>query len=316
MGQLLSTTSLSESPPKGSFLETYSRRQFMKLSGIAIAASQINFLPDFKPAVIENGYQGRALAALPVYAAPHSSAAILTTLWPDSVITISAVEDDWYQVAQGYVQRESVQPMTPYRPQASVQIPNSPFWAEVSAPIAPIRQSCAADAALVTRIGHGGVAQIMDYLPGEPNGWYAAGDESGSLIGWSQAINWQPADHIIKETGDNHLEIDVSRQHLTARENGDIILQAPCSIGRSIHPGSYAVRDRNPAGKRLFIENIPNEIYGVPWNINFGDGHNLTGAYWHNRFGKGAAGPSIQVTPLLARWLYGWLNENSRIAVV
>ena len=297
-------------------METYSRRQFMKLSGIAIAASQINFLPDFNATVIENGYQGRALAALPVYAAPRSGAAILTTLWPDSVITISAVEDNWYQAAQGYVQRERVQPMTPYLPQTSVQIPESAFWAEVSGAIAPIRQSCAADAALVTRIGHGGVAQIVDYLPGEPNGWYGVGDEHSNLIGWSQAIYWRPTDHTIEETGDNHLEINLATQHLSARENGDIILQAPCSIGRSVNPGSYTVEDRKPGGKSAYVENIPDAIHGVPWNINFGDGHNLTGAYWHNRFGRWTTGPSIQVTPLLAHWLYGWLHSASRIVAI
>jgi hypothetical protein len=303
---------------KGNLLETYSRRQFLKFTGIAFAGNQINFLPRFNQtqAVVEESYRGRALAAVPVYNAPGASGTILTTLWPDSVVAIIGVENDWYRVAEGYVTRENVQPMTPYLPEYHIQIPETYFWAEVVGTVAPVRQFCAAYAPRVTRIGHGGVAQIVDYLAGEPYGWYGISDANGDLIGWSQTIYWQPIDDMLVESGDHHVEIDLQSQFLTARENGEVILQAPCSIGEWVKTGSYSVLEQTPSGQSLQVEYIPDEIYGVPWITTFGDGHTLSGAYWHNRFGKQTPGPSIQVTPLLAHWLYGWLNEGSRIVAI
>jgi hypothetical protein len=299
-------------------LETYSRRQFLKLTGIAVAGSQINFLPRFNQAqaVVEESYRGRALAAAPVYNAPSASGTILTMLWPDSIVSITGIENDWYRVTDGYVARESVQPMTPNLPQHHIQIPETAFWAEVIGAVAPVRQFCAADAPRVTRIGHGGVAQIVDYLPGEPNGWYGINDANGDLIGWSQAIYWQPIDDTLVENGDHQVEIDLEAQHLTARENGEVILQAPCSIGEWVKTGRYNIQDQKPSGQSLQVENMPNALHGVPWITTFGDGYSLTGAYWHNRFGRHTPGPSVQVTPLLAHWLYGWLNENSRIVTI
>lgn len=299
-------------------MEIYSRRQFLKLTGIAVAGSQINFLPTLNPlqSMVEESYRGRALAAVPVYSTPGTNGNIVNTLWPDSIVSIAGVEQDWYQVTEGYVARESVQPMTPYQPQHRIQLPEMAFWAEVVGAVAPIRQFCAADAPHITRIGHGGVAQIVDYLPGEPYGWYGIGDGNGSLTGWSQAIYWQPVDQTISETGDHHIEIDLQAQYLTARENDEIVLQAPCSIGEWVKSGSYTVQEQKPSGQSLQVDNMPDAIHGVPWITTFGSGHTLSGAYWHNRFGKQTPGPSIQVTPLLAHWLYGWLNENSRIVTI
>ncbi len=121
---------------------------------------------------------------------------------------------------------------------------------------------------------------------------------------------------MLGENGDHQVKIDLDAQLLTALENGEIILQAPCSIGEMVKTGSYAVQEQKPSGESLQIENIPDAIHGAPWITQFGDGYNLTGTYWHNRFGKHTPGPSIQVTPLLAHWLYGWLNENSRIVAM
>src|SRR5690554_8060943 len=86
--------------------------------------------------------------------------------------------------------------MLVYAPPQSIASSQSPFWGEVIAPIAPIRQYCSADAPLVTRIGHGGVAQIVDYLPGEPHGWYGIGNQNGQVAGWTQAIYWQAVDEV------------------------------------------------------------------------------------------------------------------------
>ena len=41
----------------------------------------------------------------------------------------------------------------------------------------------------------------------------------------------------------------------------------------------------------------------------------LMGIYWHNRFGDSLPGPDIQVTPLLARWLYEHVDTSTNVRV-
>lgn len=70
------------------------------------------------------------------------------------------------------------------------QIEKPIFWAEVAGPVAAVRQWCAADAPFVTRIGHGGVAQIIDYLSDKTTSWYeiAAGKRASCWAGHRQFI--------------------------------------------------------------------------------------------------------------------------------
>jgi hypothetical protein len=54
---------------------------------------------------------------------------------------------------------------------------------------------------------------------------------------------------------------------------------------------------------------------GVPWQIDFG-GHLVAGVYWHNRFGMAVDGPTVQLAPEVARWLYASLDEQHVIEVI
>jgi hypothetical protein len=54
----------------------------------------------------------------------------------------------------------------------------------------------------------------------------------------------------------------------------------------------------------------------VSWQTHFADGQMIAGIYWHNRFGQAVnGGPAVQTTPLIARWLYGWLGDDAHIVV-
>jgi hypothetical protein len=315
MAHRLSRTLLSASLPKGYCLDLYSRRQFLKLSGITLAGSLIGLPTIPQHFSTERTFQGRALAATAVYRSPNSESSVVETLWPDSVNPLIDAGEGWYRVAKGYVPHEGLQPITPFLPQTTPQIPAPSFWAEVAAPVAPVRQTCAADSPLVARIGHGGVVQVVDYLPGEPNGWYGVADGKVGFLGWSQAVHWQALDEISIDAGDHHLELDLANQRLTAYENGEFVLQAPCSTNGYMNSGIYTIESRQHSDGILSVDQNADGFYGVPWILRLEAGHDLTGVYWHNRFGRTTPGSSIQVTPLLARWLYGWLPDGSQIEV-
>jgi hypothetical protein len=293
-------------------LKTYSRRDFLKITGITLAASQINIFPNFQRAFLQNTHQGRALSAAPIYSAPNSGSEIIATLWPDSISSIRTANENWYRLSNGYVERRQMQPMFTSEQTTDIQIPAFPFWAELVGPVAPIREYCAANAPLVTRIGHGGVAQVIDYLPGEPDGWYGVGDDSGNLMGWTQAIHWLPIKETLRSEYENTIHIDIGTQTLSVENNGIIVLEAPASINPGTKSGTYTLELHKPGGTYNTAEAV---FHGVPWQLNFGADIQLMGAYWHNQFGKALQGPAVQVSPILARWLYHSMNAGDQLIV-
>jgi hypothetical protein len=286
----------------------FSRRQFLQLAGVALAGSQIDLTRFFQPAPqnVPVTHLGRALAVAPVHRTPNGG--IIAHLWPDSVLPIQASKGAWFKLAQGYVLKTALQPMALYDAPAQVEKPT--FWAEVAGPVAAIRQWCAADAPLVTRIGHGGVAQVIDLLPAEPISWYGIAAENGDLLGWTQTTRWR---RVISESTDISsfsLEIDQQHQNLSVYQNQTAILNAPISIGQTLTPGKYALQ------RGQMSSTLNGEFHGVPWQIRIGDVYNLNGVYWHNQFGTAAPGPAVQMTPIMARWLYHNLSDNEFVTIV
>ena len=281
----------------------FSRRRFLQLAGIAVAAASVPHLTSAAP-VFEPVY-GRALAATPVYSAPSVSAPLVARLWSDSVtpilaVSVGAANSAWYRLPQGYARRENLQPMiAPARRSDSSSAP--PFWAEVSAAVAVVRAWCAADAPLVARIGHGGVLRVIDFLPGspsDPGDWYGVAEsENGDLLGWSAAAAWSPA-LIDQIAPDLILALDTGARRLDVIDQDRKVLSAPISTGRDLVPGSYPITER-----RVTLAQA-GDYRGVPWALTFGDDLHLSGAYWHNQFGAATPGTAVQVTPPLANWLY------------
>ncbi len=294
-----------------------SRRQFLQFAGIALASRYFN--PLHWPHHLDNRPDenyGRALIAAAVHTHPADSAPLNARLWPDSIIPLHNTSGRWYRTDHGYVARTDIQPMT-LNP-LTAMTPVLPFWAEVAGSVAPVYQWCAANAPLITRIGHGGVAEITTQLPAHTQGgvWYGITDNAGTLIGWSQAVHWQP---IPSETAPLHavtLHIDQQRQQLTALHRQQAILQAPVATSRVLIPGQYDFRKQRPGALPLRLPDRENPVYAAPWQFSIGDHYTLSGVYWHNSFGQAMPGPAIQVTGLLARWLYHSLMDNVFVTIV
>jgi hypothetical protein len=288
-------------------LTQITRRSFLKVIGVA--AVGIPFQAVFSK-LPDDPAHGRALVAAPVYASLNPVIKPVSYLWPDSLVTISGMFDGWYQIEQGYVQQHTIQPMTPYQPERSIEPPSDSFWAGVAGPAVSIRQYCGADAPLVTRIGHGGVCQVVDFLPGEPNGWYRVANENGQPLGWSQAVFWRPVEFEPMPGSNVILVIDQRACRITIFENERLLFSAPYARGGSILPGVYELYARHIGGVQI---DAPVTYQGVPWVTVFGDAYSIAGVYWHNRFGQPVTGPAVQVSPLVAQWIYGTLGGGKII---
>jgi hypothetical protein len=276
-----------------------SRRHFLQATGIALAAAHLprasHAAPTFDP------LYGRALSAVPVYPTPQSGS-FAKTLWSDAVTPILSTSGAWYRLPDGYARRETLQPML--IPAERHEIPTSPpFLGEVNGAVAVVREWCAADAPLVTRIGHGGVLWVSDLLTLDGIDWYGVRDGAdGALLGWTQAPSWSPA------TPDDAkmtltLQIDLQAQQLHVSEGTEQLLSAGISATRSLQAGHYAITQRQPSFTSA------DGHYGAPWALESGSGMTLSGAYWHNQFGSVTNDTlkpdgTIELPPPLARWLY------------
>jgi len=294
----------------------YSRRHFLKLSGIAFLSTSFA-----RAAIIHSeagGNYGRTLEATPIFPSPGTLSPAIGQLWPDTIVEIYDSKKDWYRIQDGFVSRFAVQPMKIYPLHSNTDVPSIPFWAEVAAPVAPVRQWCAADAPPVSRIGHGGVCRVIDYLPGERNGvaWYQLDSGSGVILGWTQAAFWQPTSVEHELVADPILQIDPRSQVMMVFSGDTPVLEAPFSLGKPIMTGSFQITRRQVSVNALHVAGQNETIYGVPWQIGFGDRYEIAGAYWHNRFGEAMPGPAVQVMPMLAHWLYGWLGDHGIINIM
>jgi hypothetical protein len=288
-----------------------SRRHFLQLAGIALAASRLPALtsaaPSHAPAPPLHATYGRALGSIPVYAAPTLEAPLLQRLWSDTVVPVHDTVNGWYRLPQGYTPRESLQPLV--TPAQVSQIAEPPFWGTVSGAVAVVRAYCAADAPVVTRIGHGGVLRMVDWL----SGWYGVADDADSaLLGWVLASVIAPVT-LDDTTPTLTLTLDAAAFRLDVYDGDQHLLTAPVSTGQALTSGDYPFtgrfmtqpqRDSNPCFSLESRCTTPDAVHGIPYALTFGKQLYLTGAYWHNRFGAASPGAAIQVTPPLAQWLY------------
>jgi hypothetical protein len=44
-------------------------------------------------------------------------------------------------------------------------------------------------------------------------------------------------------------------------------------------------------------------------------GYDIVGVYWHNAFGAPALGPAVQLPPMVAASLFGWLAEGTKVSI-
>lgn len=282
-----------------------SRRQFLRATGIALASMRLGRLeipPVLSPAPSFEPLYGRALATVFIHAAPSPDSPVVARLWSDAVAPIHATSGSWYCLPQGYAPRELVQPLlAPTRHDSAPAAP--PFWGEVSGTVAVVRTSCSATAPIITRVGHGGVLRVVDYLPtaGDSIDWYGvAVDEFGALLGWVLASVIAPT-QVDEAAPTLSLLVETAEQRLTVRDHDTMLLTAPLSTALSLTPGIYPIAERHPVASPV------TEHHGAPWALTFG-GQALSGAYWHNRFGtppdQAVSDAAVQVAPALAKWLY------------
>jgi len=280
-----------------------SRRAFFQSFGITLAGSLLT-VPGGTTAL--NGTDGtppslwgRALQTTPIYAGMRTTMPVIRRLWEDDILPIEATHAQWLRVSDGFIQRQALQPVVPY-PAATLTAP--PFWGEVTQASTAVHHWCAPDAPIITRIGFGGISQIIDHLTSADRHWYALADADHHILGWSRAEDWTPVSNAtVSPSGIVLIERSAYQASLLLQD-GSIALQAQIALGQPlISAGVYALEQRTYSGT-ITANGI--HYHGAPWQTVFAHEAVMSGVYWHHRFGATVPGCALQLPISFARAIF------------
>jgi hypothetical protein len=295
-------------------MSSLSRRDFLKRSGalVAMTSAGAPALAHLGPDGIDIGQMsmGRAFDLTAIHAAPHQSSAVVGQLAPDTVIELSGLSEDWYQVEGGWVRRKAVQPILPY----SYPVINdtTAFWAELIAPVSTVKAWCAAHAPIVGRLGFGAVVYVMDCMIDDSKQvWYGVAAEPGSsLVGWTPALHyaeWIPTASVALT--EPLIRIATQSQRLMVYDRGRKLAEAHV-YSPALRPGTTLIHQVQPGAAIDAATPL-----GLPWLMRLDNGYSVHGTFWHNDFGEMGTGSSIQLTTFAARWLYERLQSAVKVVI-
>jgi len=323
-----------------------SRRDFLKLGGLALGS--LAFTGDFPPGLWE--YEPATLGrvtyhSISVFNAPQVDARQVAYRFQDTLMNLyeELIMDSgpiynprWYRIWGGYVHSAYVQPVSVRLNRAEENVPEGGLLTELTVPYSRPYNFSSADGWQATEdfyLYYQSTHWVTDVIEG-PDGypWYQITDEL-----WSGFKYYVPAAHLRVYTPDDltpispdvapddkWIEVDLTRQWLTAYEGYTEVMETRISSGvnRSVSAGQLATR--TPEGRHHVYSKMPSKhmgqtdlaadlenpsLPGVPWTIFFAKGgYAFHGAYWHQNYGAPMSRGCVNMRPEDARWLFRWTN--------
>ena len=330
--------------------KSFSRRDFLKLSGISSAGLAFERLrglwqPSSLPS--EAIFLVRVAAKeINVFKEPDYESEVLGSYWRDELVYVYEKISSpygplrnprWYKVDGGYVHTAYLQPVDTMLNEVSYHIPETGQLAEVTVPMTlsfqkdkyvgwkPLYRLYYQSIHWVREIGYG------------PNGqaWYGIKDDLLPIVYFVPAHHLrlvQPSEltpistHIPPEQ--KTILVNRTRQTVTAFESGVEIFQTDVSTGIPYdNPGIKGPSTITPLGKfnvniKMPVRHMGNgnitpdifeyELPGVPWvSFFFKTGVAFHGCYWHDNYGSEMSHGCVNMKPEEAKWLYRWVTPES-----
>lgn len=325
-----------------------SRRDFLKLSGVG--ATSLAFMPKNRIWESSNGDELLRVAntSVSVYSRPDETSKINFQRLRDEVVNIYyEVESDkppkynplWYRVWGGYIHCARVQKVSVKLNNVPSKLPEGMYMAEVTVPYTQSyllrRQN---NWEQLYRLYFGSIHWVVGIAEG-PDGeaWYRIRDE---MLKYDKNLDYYvPAKHLrlIDATeltpispdvspDRKYVEVSLSKQELTAFEEGRVVLKTRISSGLDYTPpdeitwktptGRFNVQTKMPSkhmgGGQIVFDPEAYIIPGVPW-VSFFEpetGVAFHGTYWHQNYGVPMSHGCINMKTEEAKWLFRWLTPQ------
>jgi hypothetical protein len=333
-------------------MSTFTRRDFLKRSSGVLAALALPPLPDrsidsLLPPDDAASRAGNSLgrittARLSIHSEPNSRSQITGYRRLDDLITIfdsaegpgaMAHNSLWFKTVDGYAYSSFVQPVERVLnpPLLPSQVNDErPVLLQVTVPYTNVYRRPTDSEYRVYRLyyatTHWAVAVERDE---RKNSWYKLRNDRGRGHYYALAEHLRPYSRaelapISSSVSDKRVEINLTKQTLTAYEGAKAVLKTRVSTGAVFDSSDGVDRDfRTPVGTfRVWRKRASRhmeggtwgidyfDLPGVPWVSYFTGGIALHGTYWHNDYGRQRSHGCVNLTPEHARWLYQWTEPK------
>ncbi|MEX1019933.1 MAG: LysM peptidoglycan-binding domain-containing protein [Litorilinea sp.] len=117
------------------------------------------------------------------------------------------------------------------------------------------------------------------------------------------------------QDGIRRIEIDLTRQTLTAYQGDVVVMHTTVSTGKAETPtvtGTFAVGTKYDS-QRMYGDGY--DLPGVPWVMYFFEDYAIHGAYWHMNWGTPMSRGCVNMNPEEARMLYQWAAPGTEVTV-
>lgn len=319
--------------------ERLSRRDFLKLSGLALAGLA------FRPALqfareTDTGDLARVgTTSVSIHSMPWDESRILYQRYRDELINVyyEVVSDHgpgynpvWYRVWGGYVHSAHLERVRVQLNPVLSSVPEKGILTEISIPFTQSYRKLPRGLwKPVYRLYYQSTHWITGVEEG-PDGapWYRVKDELGDMEYYARAEHFRPIppeemSPISPDVAKKRIEVSLTQQTLTAYEGDKVVLHTKISSGiprRDLPPGE--IPTDTPTGEFNIQSKMPSkhmgdadltddlEAYvlpGVPWVSFFAEnGVALHGTYWHTNFGMTMSHGCVNMRTEEAKWIYRW----------
>jgi hypothetical protein len=321
-------------------MASYSRRTFLKLAGASLTGLACASLPpeDQPPAF---SLARSAAYDIVVQSEPDPDAPVLRRLYRDQIVTVlehvtgkngPPGNPRWFRLLDGFAHSGYLQEVRYDFQPVVYDVPSGGRLAEVTVPYTRSREKPSVDAQPLYRLYYQAVFWVVAaVLDDDGQAWYRLQDDRLAHQYYVPAAHLRlfndeelaPVSPDVPPDA-KHIDVDLTKQSLTAFENDRSVFTATISggwlrrdpkpgEGRTFTPiGQYSVFEKTPSRHmgdgRLTAELDAYELPGVPFVSYFHmQGTAFHGVYWHNNFGVPCSEGCINMHPDEARWLYRWI---------
>jgi hypothetical protein len=318
-------------------MKTISRRDFLKLGGLALASLAFtSFVPEFTE--FEDMDLVRvAKDPVSVYKEPTDTSQIVRTWVRDDLIHVYETVNSgtpgynpiWYRVFGGYMHRARLQKVRIHYNVPLTSIPDTKILAEVTVPYTEAYRYNKWDGWYSVYRLYYSSTQWITGIDNGPDGtpWYVVQDEADKNLYYHVPmvqLRPIPPEEITPLStdvplGKKRIDINLTTQTLTCFESDNLVFTTNVSSGL---PGLYPT----PFGKFNILDKLPSRnmstrslladdvipLVGVPWCSFFTEqGHAFHGTYWHDNFGVPMSHGCVNMRNEDAEWLFRWNTPSA-----
>ncbi|HLB47383.1 MAG TPA: L,D-transpeptidase [Anaerolineales bacterium] len=322
-------------------IRKFTRREFLKLSSIAIGAAA---LPTLSPSDLRLGQTLTRLGRVTIRKArvisrPNPRGELVTYKERDEVLEIyRAVVGEgfyphnhvWIEIPEGYIYSSWVQPVKndPQPPMAS--IPADGLYGDICVPYTDARTAADPKAEIIYRLYYSVVLKVKSFKTGIDGAiWYEIDDENLFDTYWVQGQHIRPIQPdevtpISPDVTDKRLVANVEDHWLSAYEGATEVFRTRIASGATFFEPDGSQRAAiTPGGahpiwskrvSRHMEGGTPTNGYdlpGVGWVSYFAsNGAAIHSTYWHNDYGRPRSHGCLNCNPEAAKWLFRWTTPE------